>query len=106
MAGDHGPTKKSILRVLVILGIITIVELASFYVLREPLGKGLFNTMMISMSLLKCFYIVGEFMHMKYELKQFVFYTLVTVTLLFWFVGAILWEGSWWNGVRFIEGYI
>ena len=52
MAGDHGPTKKSILRVLVILGIITIVELASFYVLREPLGKGLFNTMMISMSFL------------------------------------------------------
>jgi len=101
MAGDHGPTKKSIGKVLAVLAVITVLELASFYVLRDVLGKALFNTMMIIMSLLKCFYIVGEFMHMKYERKQFVFYTIVTITLLFWFIGSILWEGSWWNGVRF-----
>lgn len=101
MAGDHGPTRKSIFTVLGILAAVTVVELFAFYTVRESLGKVLFNSLMIVLSLVKCFFIVGEFMHMKYERKQFVFYTLIAVSLLFWFILAILWEGSAWNSVRF-----
>lgn len=100
MAGDHGPTKKSIGKVLGILAVITVIELGAFYTVRESLSKIGFNSLMIILSLVKCYFIVGEFMHMKYEKKSFVFYTIIGVAFLFWFIGAVLWEGSWWQSVR------
>jgi cytochrome c oxidase subunit IV len=53
-----------------------------------------YRVSMIVMSLGKAFFIVAEFMHMWYEVRSFVFYTLITTTLLFWFILALLWEGS------------
>jgi hypothetical protein len=54
----------------------------------------IYRITMIVLSLLKAFFIVAEFMHMWYEVRRFVFYTLITTTLLFWFILSLLWEGS------------
>ncbi len=98
----EAPSKKSILKVLAILSFITIVEvLFALYVLvwNEPPTNAepmywIYRVTMIVLTLLKAFFIVAEFMHMWYEVRRFVFYTLITTTLLFWFILALLWEGS------------
>ena len=109
MSGDHSPTKKSILICLLYLTVITIVELiiAYFVVIKPEFPPSsdesmywIFRITMIVLSIGKAYFIVSEFMHMKYELKRFVFYTLITVTLLFWFIIALLWEGDYFKGNR------
>ncbi len=98
----EAPSKKSILKVLAILSFITIVEvLFALYVLvwNEPPTNAepmywIYRVTMIVLTLFKAFFIVAEFMHMWYEVRRFVFYTLITTTLLFWFILALLWEGS------------
>jgi len=98
----EAPSKKSILKVLAILSFITIVEVIfALYVLvwNEPPTNAepmywIYRVSMIVLTLLKAFFIVAEFMHMWYEVRRFVFYTLITTTLLFWFILALLWEGN------------
>jgi cytochrome c oxidase subunit IV len=98
------PTKASIVRILAILTVITIIEVgfALWLLIWNPemyesslTIKWSYRIFMIVMSLGKAFFIVAEFMHMWYETKQFVFYTLITVVLLFWFIVALLWEGDY-----------
>ena len=96
------PSKKSILKVLVILSVITVAEVIfALYVLvwNEPPQSHeamywIYRIIMIVLSLGKAFFIVAEFMHMWYEVRSFVFYTLISTTLLLWFILALLWEGS------------
>ena len=98
----EAPTKQSIVRVLLILTAITFVEVGfalCVLVLNEPPQSHetmywVYRVSMIVLSLGKAFFIVAEFMHMWYEVRSFVFYTLITTTLLFWFILALLWEGS------------
>ena len=98
MAEHHNsPTYKSILTCLLYLTIITVLEigiaLLDYYgVISIP--KPALNVIMIVGSLGKAYFIVSEFMHMKYETKSFVFYTLISCTLLFWFIIAMLYEGN------------
>ena len=97
------PTKSSIVRILIILTVITVVEVgfALWLLIWNPhiieqneTAIWIYRIFMIVMSLGKAFFIVAEFMHMWYEVRRFVFYTLITTTLLFWFILALLWEGD------------
>jgi hypothetical protein len=92
----EAPSKKSILKVLVILSVITVVEVfIALYILvwneppqnTEPLYY-IYRITMIVLSLLKAFFIVAEFMHMWYEVRRFVFYTLISVVN--WFLSFLL----------------
>ena len=104
----ESPSKKSILKVLVILSVITVGEvLFALYILvwnEPPLSHEpmywIYRVTMIVLSLGKAFFIVAEFMHMWYEVRRFAFYTLITTTLLFWFILSLLWEGSFFNDNR------
>lgn len=106
-AGGNAPTKKSILTCLAQLTVITIVEVAlAFMVLvweMIPMPVMMFKILMIILSLGKAYLIVNEFMHMKYERKNFVFYTLVSLPFLFWFIVAILYEGESYRAARLFE---
>ena len=99
-------TKQSIKRVLWILTVITVVEVGvalwlliyNPHYVEGPEGESIlwaYRIFMIVMSLGKAFFIVAEFMHMWYETRSFVFYTLITTTLLFWFIVSLLWEGDY-----------
>ena len=88
------------------LSIITIVEVVAallwIWVL-FPDGGGprmLLNTFFIMASLLKAFFIVGEFMHMKYETRALALTVLVPTVFLIWFIIAFLWEGAEWMNNR------
>ncbi|MFT4536207.1 MAG: cytochrome c oxidase subunit 4 [Saprospiraceae bacterium] len=95
-------SKKSAMRIIIILGIITICE-----VLFALLGKGylkegiefppaILGGVMIIMSVVKAYLIIFEFMHMKYEAPGLAKSVLLPTLLLVWGVIAFTWEGSDW----------
>jgi cytochrome c oxidase subunit IV len=106
MAHDYEQSKKTALRIIILLGVITIVEVAV-----ALLGKGyiiegwhwpvwFMGILMIVLSLTKAVYIVFEFMHMKYEFPSLVRSVLLPMFLLVWGVIAFLYEGNDWGNRR------
>jgi hypothetical protein len=55
---------------------------------------------MISMSLYKAFLIVGEFMHLKHEVKSLGMTIILPVFLLVWAIIAFMQEGGAWKHNR------
>ena len=99
-------SKKVATKIILILGAITICE-----VLIALLGKGYLiegvtfpwyftGIVMITMSLVKAYLIVFEFMHMKYEVPGLVKTVLLPTLLLVWAIIAFFWEGNDWNKRR------
>jgi len=70
------------------------------FALFVPLPKFLLNSLMILMSTAKAFFIVGEFMHLRYEVRALMLTICVPVLLLIWAVIAFLMEGTAWLQIR------
>ncbi len=106
MALSYEEGKRIFLKTILILGAITICEVAF-----ALLGKGyivesiefpgwLVGGVMILMSVVKAYLIIYEFMHMKYEVKGLVRTVLLPGFLLVWGVIAFLWDGDYWMDRR------
>jgi cytochrome c oxidase subunit IV len=107
MAGlSYEAGKKQAYRGFVLLGIITIIE-----VLIALVGNGhniegvewpkwLMYPLMIGLSLYKAYFIVNEFMHMKYEVRGLVMSVILPTFLLIWAIIAFLQEGWSWGERR------
>lgn len=52
------------------------------------------NSIFIVLTILKAFFIVGEFMHLKHETKGLIWTILVPMSLLIWLLVALITEGS------------
>lgn len=75
-----------------ILFIITVAE----FVVAFAMGRGTFrNVLFIVMTIAKAFFIVGEFMHLKHEVKSLIWTILLPMLFICWFILALLVEGSW-----------
>ncbi|MDX1684680.1 MAG: cytochrome C oxidase subunit IV family protein [Saprospiraceae bacterium] len=103
---SYKEAKSKVLKVILILGVITIVE-----VLFALLGKGyiiegvhfptaIMGLAMIIMSFVKAYLIVYEFMHMKYEVPGLVKSVLLPTLLLVWAIIAFFYEGNTWKNYR------
>lgn len=106
MAHDYESSKKTALRIILLLAAITVGEVGI-----ALLGKGyivegwhwpvwLMAILMIALSLTKAIYIIFEFMHMKYEVPGLVKSVLLPMFLLVWGVVAFLYEGADWGDRR------
>lgn len=88
------------------LSIITIVEVAIALLWMykiDPDGhssKFVLNSFFIVASLLKAYFIVAEFMHVRYEKRALTLTILVPLVFLIWFIIAFLWEGTEWLNNR------
>lgn len=93
---------KTIWRTFWILLIITCIELiiGMFIAPRFPSIKLMFNILYIFLTLLKAFYIVAEFMHLRHELKNLIMTIIVPLFLFLWFVAAFLWDGNSYRDLR------
>lgn len=98
---DYSVAKSRALKLILILGAITIFE-----VFVALLGKGyiiegttfpawLMGLFMVGMSAFKAAAIVMEFMHMQYEVKAFRLSVVLPMLLLVWAIIAFIWEGSY-----------
>ncbi len=98
--------KKLVFKGMLILAVVTLAE-----VFVALLGKGyiihgfhlpriIMYALMISMSLYKAYFIVYEFMHMKYEVRGLAMSVLMPTLLLVWAVVAFFQEGNSWGNRR------
>jgi cytochrome c oxidase subunit IV len=108
--GDE--TVKRIIKTTVILSVITLIELALgfgiYYMHKNPdyshslvlFIKGV----IVILSLLKAFYIVGVFMHLGDEIRNLIMTIVVPLLLFVWFIAAFLWDGNSWRNLRNSHG--
>jgi len=103
---DYAEAKKVVFKGLLILGVVTVAEvfvalfgnghiIHGFY-----LHKIVFYPVMIALSLYKAYFIVYEFMHMRYEVKGLAMSVLLPMVLLVWAIIAFFQEGKSWGSRR------
>ncbi len=76
-----------------ILLIVTILELAVAFTLPHE-WQTLRIAIFFGMTILKAYYIVSEFMHLKYEVKALIWSILLPIVFILWLVVALMLEGS------------
>ena len=100
-------SKKLVVKGLILLGVLTIVEVfiallcnghivESIDVAGTP-WRYLYMVIMVAMSLYKAYFIVYEFMHMRYEAKGMAMSVILPAGLLIWAVIAFFQEGNSWK---------
>jgi cytochrome c oxidase subunit IV len=106
---SYEESKKMVYKGLVILGVVTLVEV--FFSL---LGKGhvfsgledinwlgyVIGVVLIVLSLYKAYFIIYDFMHMRYEVKGLAVSVLLPTVLLIWAIIAFFQEGGSWKSRR------
>jgi cytochrome c oxidase subunit IV len=106
---SYEDSKKLVYKGLVLLAVVTLIEV--FFSL---LGKGhviaglediswlgyVIGFILIALSLYKAYYIIYEFMHMRYEVKGLALSVLLPTVLLIWAIIAFFQEGSSWKNRR------
>lgn len=85
------PQTKVIWKTFWILFFVTALEFLLAFTM--PTG-GLRTTIFVLMTLVKAFYIVAEFMHLKHEVKGLVYAILVPTIFVIWLIGAMFIEGG------------
>ncbi|MFD1001007.1 cytochrome C oxidase subunit IV family protein [Ohtaekwangia kribbensis] len=95
---DRAKIKKLWMTALILL-IITILEfIVAFTVPHEY--KDLRVWIFITMTIVKAAYIVGEFMHLRYEVKVLIWSILIPMIFIVWMLVAFLYEGMAISNVR------
>lgn len=95
------PDKEKIKRlwtVAAILGAITVVE----FIIAFTLAHGTLKTVtFVVMTIVKAAYIVGEFMHLKYEAKLLLWSILIPMVFVIWMLVAFVYEGMKLSDINF-----
>lgn len=105
LEGHHGgSTKKTVIRVTIILTIITVIEIfwgmqVSHHI--RSAGYQWVNAIFfLTFTLIKAGFIVAEFMHLKYEVKNLIMSICIPLLLFIWFVVAFCWDGGSWRDLK------
>jgi len=82
---------KKLVRVAIILGLVTAFEFFVAFVFPH----GVLKTMtFVIMTIVKAFYIVGEFMHLRHEVKSLIWTILIPMLFVVWLLIALIYEGG------------
>ncbi|HHB79795.1 MAG TPA: hypothetical protein ENK85_11235 [Saprospiraceae bacterium] len=96
---SYEESKKVVFKGLIFLGVITIVEVAIALLAKGQiiegfhLNKTFYSILMAVFSLIKALYILGEFMHLKYESKALRVGMAIPLILLVWAAIAFSQDG-------------
>ncbi len=86
--------KQKILNLWKIAGILFFVTCIEFvFAFTMPRGP-LLITIFVTLTIVKAFYIVAEFMHLKGEVKTLMLSILIPMIFVVWLIVALLFEGS------------
>lgn len=101
---EYTEGKQSVLKTILILSVITVVEvgIAILYdmFMSNSFGKIWINLLMAIFSVLKVYFIMGTFMHLKHEKKWFIITVFTPFAFLIWAIIAFSVEGSSWEHMR------
>ena len=80
------------------LGVVTAIE----FLFAFTMNAGVLRTsIFVGLTLVKAFYIVSEFMHLKYEVKVLIWSIMIPTIFIVWLLLALLIEGEAIFNVRF-----
>jgi len=86
--------REKIMHIWKVAGILTVLTAIEF-VIAFTMGAGNLRTgIFIGMTIVKAFYIVGEFMHLKHEVKTLIWSILIPMIFVVWLVIALIYEGG------------
>ena len=111
-APEQAGGTKVIWRTFWLLSALTVVELIIGLVIYN-MHKGdapnatlvlAFKGMVCILTLAKAYYIVGVFMHLGGEIRNFIMTIIVPLMLFVWFIIAFLWDGNSWKNLRNTNG--
>ncbi|WP_192821477.1 cytochrome C oxidase subunit IV family protein [Rufibacter sp. LB8] len=85
---------RIIWKTFIILCVLTAIEFAFAFMMEAGTLR---NAIFIGLTIVKAFYIVGEFMHLKHETKGLIWAVLVPTVLLVWLLVALLVEGTFYG---------
>lgn len=89
------PAKKSNIMKLVKVALFLLFVTAIEFVFAFNMERGLLLTsIFVGLTLVKAFYIMGEFMHLKYEVKALIWAILIPTIFLVWLLIALGYEGD------------
>jgi cytochrome c oxidase subunit IV len=95
------PDKKKIGKLWTVAGILLAVTIVEFIIaFTFPHGQ-LKTTTFILLTIVKAAYIVGEFMHLRYEVKVLFWSILIPMIFVVWMLVAFVYEGFSVAGARF-----
>lgn len=108
---SYEESKKHVVKGLILLAVITLIEVFFSLVGKGDLLSGISEAapkvtllvtglMIIALSIYKAYYIIGDFMHMKYEVRGLALSVLLPTLLLVWAIIAFLQEGGSWGKRR------
>ena len=83
-----------------ILLVVTIVEVVAAVIFTGVLPQMILNVFYILMSGAKAFYIVGTFMHLRFEMKYLIVTILVPLIFMLFAVAVFLAEGLSWHDMK------
>lgn len=99
----HKAATKRIWQVAGILSVITAIEFVLALIWPESMNnmRWILNMVFLTLTVLKAFYIIGEFMHLKHEAKLLIYSILIPCIFVVWFIVALIYEGDAIFGARF-----
>ena len=90
---------KAIWRTFWILLIATAIEfVVAFAIVHDH--KALRVSIFLGLTVIKAFYIVGEFMHLKHETKTLIWCIVLPTVFIMWAIAVFMWEGGSILGAR------
>lgn len=102
---EYDDSKRDVLRTIIILSIVTVAEVGiaisyDHFTGGKGSGKLFINLLMAVASIIKVYYIMGTFMHLKHEKKWFIITVFAPFMFLAWAIIAFSVEGSSWEFMR------
>ncbi len=97
---EYKENVRSVWKVTAWLTIITIIEVvfALVYIKHQFAPRWALNLIFIIASLGKAFFIIAEFMHLKYEKRALIISLAIPLIFLVWALIAFVWEAdAWWH---------
>ncbi len=95
--------RKEIYRVTIILSVFTVIELIiGFGMIGMPDGflRNFLKGVIVIFMMAKAAYIVGYFMHLKHEVRNFMMTIVVPLFLFVWFIIAFLTDGNSYKNLK------
>jgi cytochrome c oxidase subunit IV len=87
------PDKAKIKKLWTVAGILLLVTLVEFVIAFTMDASVSKTTIFILLTIVKAAYIVGEFMHLRYEVKVLYWSILIPLVFIIWMLVAFIYEG-------------
>lgn len=96
------PDKEKIKKLWTVAGILGAVTALEF-VIAFTMGHGSLKTaIFVGLTIVKAAYIVGEFMHLRYEVKVLLWAILIPMIFVVWMLVAFVYEGMKFSEINFL----